>query len=160
MAGYWALGDTSPMKPVILEINLDLSSDSLNEIANHYEFLARVCRSRATELDLRAAHHRAAEKQLKSLKNTPAVLDTYLAAGMSFDIATTAAEAATGIPAETYAHYWRKRRNERTADEIRQRAIKVAELTRQGLTDGEIAKRLGLHIKSVSRIRSRNNGKA
>ena len=98
---------------------------------------------------------RQARAELKSLNNTPAVLDTYLETGMSFESAIRAAEEATGIPAETFAAYWKKRK--RIADEAAaaKRAQTVLQMTRQGKTDGEIAAYVKIHIKSVSRIRSK-----
>ena len=97
------------MEATVLNINLDLSAPSLREIANHYELLARVCRARAAELDRYAETKRRTQRLFDNLANTPAVLDAYLEKGLDFNAALKAAEADTGIQAESRPRYPRDR---------------------------------------------------
>jgi hypothetical protein len=117
----------------------------------HADELALWARERAASEQMEAAARRRVER----FAELPRLVLNYQAAGMSADAAIRAAAVAAGCEVETVIAWLTDRRR---AERRRRRELlelQVMRLAGRGWTNKVIARRLGLHPGSVSRILQR-----
>ena len=126
--------------------------DAVRALARYHEQTAGLLKRRAVEIERRRKQTDIVRKRSTELQNSPNRVAALLADGRNLDtaITSTAEELQTYIA--TVAAHWRKFVRARSQNPTRRREILVARLAARGLSDNQIAERIGLNPKSIGRI--------
>ncbi len=135
----------------VVDLMADLPRDALRPVARFFAELARVAGSRATAHEIALRRQREVSARLKNLQSLGAVVAVLMAEGHSFDTISRTLER-EGIPPETTLHYWKEHQRVQKRIERARRDRTIMRLAARGWTNKQIALRVGLHEKSVSRI--------
>lgn len=133
------------------EIISELNEDTLRLLAVYYARTARRLKMRAAELSVWKDQRQRAVDRRHELEDATLLVPKYISMGMTYDAAIRAAAQTSGM--ETWCLESRFKRlcleRESVARDARQ--VAVMRLARSGLSNLEIAKRIGCHRNTVSR---------
>ncbi|TAN55361.1 MAG: hypothetical protein EPN20_20355 [Magnetospirillum sp.] len=127
-----------------------LDTQALQALAEFYESALRDIRWALKDRAEAEARKQASVERRKAVWSTGPMVAAHMDAGVPLEQAKLAVVRETGMDHDLIHMAWRKF-NDRRHKELR--AIEVARLARRGLTNDEIARKVGLkHPGSVSRI--------
>ena len=133
-------------------INQIDDASTLDTLIEYHEQTAALLKKRAAQLRERRDMRERNRIRMGELSASPARVCHYLASGRPLDeaIARTADDLTARL--DTIEAHWKRFLRSRRREVTMQREIMVARLAGMKKSDATIARTMGLHVKSVSRI--------
>lgn len=124
----------------------------LRQLSRHFQYLADTCAAFARDAEKRKRHREYTRDYRKAIENTVNAIRLKIDSGLSEQDAIAKVVTETRLPEATISARWRlhKKRTLRSYDKFRDE--KIMRLKRRGLTNAEIAQKIGLSKSQIGRI--------
>jgi len=128
---------------------------SIDVLIKHHQSVVRLLEQRAREVQQQTEMFARTRKRQAKLRQSPARVGYYLERGSTLESAITETADDLKTRTDTISAHWAKFIRSRKMDTTKKRELIVCRLAARKLDDQSIARKTGLHPKSVSRILKR-----
>lgn len=129
-----------------------LQPAELQRLSRHFQYLADTCTQLSREAAKRKHHREYTRDYRKAIEYTVNAVQLKIDQGVAEPDAIAKVVTETRLPEATISARWRlhKKRSRRSYDKFR--AQKIMQMKRRGLTNSEIAQKIGLSRSQIGRI--------